>query len=576
MNNGYQAIADEYFDLIASDSNQCVFLGIDKDLDRLPDPSEERIRSTAEKCRILLEKIDRTDTDNLTFDEKLDLKIAGLAVGFLLNKNTRLCNGRPEYQQLPMAGEEITYGIFCIFINDPRPASIRLNDILGRVRDIPGYLAKYADRLEKPVARWAKIDLEMVGEIPGFLKTLKNWGEKEEYSKLKELERAIEHAETSIGEYMRILKAMPKTNEFAVGYEEMCRIIRLRGIRQTPEELRLMAARFIGETKEQLDAITARLVAKYSLPESSDHKNVHRFLNEKFRVSLKEGAIESVLDRYQTHNERILEFVQSRKLFPIPKSQDMQVIRTPPFMEPTLPAGAMMPPPPFREGKRVSTVYLTLKEDQLDEHTELGIPIMMIHEGIPGHHLHLATAGQNRSLFRKTFDAADQAEGWATMMEDYMLDVGYMEELKEECRFSAKREISRLAARVAIDLYFMSGEVEYLDIGLGLRYDSDDVFANAAKLLKEVTGFTDGRVQAELNWYSYERGYPLSYLTGNRLVWELKNDLKAAQKGKMERLELDRTFHKIFLEAGNVPVALLRELFEHKGLLSSDVDRSEE
>ena len=43
--------------------------------------------------------------------------------------------------------------------------------------------------------------------------------------------------------------------------------------------------------------------------------------------------------------------------------------------------------------------------------------------------------------------------------------------------------------------------------------------------VNEATGFTDGRVQAELNWYSSEQGYPLSYLTGNRLVWQLKEDI---------------------------------------------------
>ena len=564
----YSTIANEYLELICEDSNVRVFLGIDRELHCLPDPSMERIERTVAKERTLLKKIDRVSSDTLSFDEQLDLKIARLAIGLSLNGNTRLCNGRPEIHQLPTAGEEISNGIFCIFTNDPRPAHDRLHDILGRIRDIPDYLASLAARLDRPVGRWAKIDREMTGEIPGFLKTVLQWAEEVQYPASAEMKRAIESAETSIAEYLRTLKKMPTIASFAVGREEMERIVRLRGILKTPEELHRIASQFIDSTKRQLDAISTRLIAKYGLPASSSHQDIQAFLNEKFRVSLKEGAIESVLESYQVHKEGILQFVRDRDLFPILENQDMKIVKTPVFMEPVLPAGAMMPPPPFRKGEKISTVYLTLKEEQLDEHTELGIPVMMMHEGIPGHHLQLATAGQNPSLFRKTFDAADQAEGWATMLEDYMLDIGYMGTLTDECRFVAKREISRLAARVAIDLYFMSGDTGYLDIGLGLRYDADDAFANAAKLLKEVTGFTDGRVQAELNWYSLERGYPLSYLAGNRLVWELKNDLAAAWKGKREGFELDRMFHKVFMEAGSLPVALLREVFIHRGLLN--------
>ena len=91
---------------------------------------------------------------------------------------------------------------------------------------------------------------------------------------------------------------------------------------------------------------------------------------------------------------------------------------------------------------------------------------MMIHEGIPGHHLQLATASTHPSIVRRHFEAMEHAEGWTTMLEDYMLDQGYMGELTDEARFSGKRDISRLGARTAIDLFFMSGNKDFLDLGL--------------------------------------------------------------------------------------------------------------
>ena len=184
---------------------------------------------------------------------------------------------------------------------------------------------------------------------------------------------------------------------------------------------------------------------------------------------------------------------------------------------------------------------------------------MMIHEGIPGHHLQLASAAEHSSYIRRISSFNEFSEGWTTMLEDYMLDIGYCEELKDELRFNGKREIARLAARVAIDLYFMSGDKSYLEIGVDCDFSSDDPFENAALLLQTVTGFSDARVKGEISWYSQERGYPLSYLTGNYLTWQLKEKF-AAKHPELTEFDLDRKFHKQFLEAGNMSLALFEKV----------------
>jgi uncharacterized protein (DUF885 family) len=227
----------------------------------------------------------------------------------------------------------------------------------------------------------------------------------------------------------------------------------------------------------------------------------------------------------------------------------------------------MISPAPFREGVRTSIVYLTLAEGRVGEHTKLDIPMMMVHEGIPGHHLQLATASMHPSTIRRHADFMDHGEGWTTMLEDYMLDVGFHPEVADEMRFVSKRDIARIGARVAIDLFFMTGERDFLDVGVDADIANPDPFVAAASLLAAVTDFSPGRIQSELNSYSLERGYPLSYLTGNHLVWELKRDVATAQRGKLEGLALDRVFHRTYLESGNMPVRLLRRVFEHQGLL---------
>ena len=292
------------------------------------------------------------------------------------------------------------------------------------------------------------------------------------------------------------------------------------------------------------------------------------FLAKKYRVELPNSKVEDILKYYEDARDDILAFIKERKLFPVLENQDMKIIRTPSFMAPSIPAGAMLPPPAFREGVRTSMVYLTLSEELVDEHTALSIPGMMVHEGIPGHHLQLATASTHKSIIRRHVEANEHAEGWTTMLEDYMLDVGYMAELADEVRFCGKRDLSRIGARVAIDLFFMTGDKKYLDVGIDCDLSSDDPFVAAGNLLEAVTGFVPGRVQAELNWYSQERGYPLSYLTGNRIVWEMKEEMAKTQAGKLEGQDLDRRFHELYLHSGNMPLPYLRRVLVHEKLLS--------
>jgi uncharacterized protein (DUF885 family) len=120
---------------------------------------------------------------------------------------------------------------------------------------------------------------------------------------------------------------------------------------------------------------------------------------------------------------------------------------------------------------------------------------------------------------------------------------------------------------VAIDLFFMTGDRGYLDIGVECDLSTGDPFEAAGNLLGAVTGFTSEHVQGELNWYSQERGYPLSYLAGNHLAWALKADVIEANRGKLDGRELDRSFHETYLESGNMPLSFLRRVFAERGLI---------
>ena len=290
-----------------------------------------------------------------------------------------------------------------------------------------------------------------------------------------------------------------------------------------------------------------RLVTKYKLEKSTSAAQLQEFLAEKFAVEF--NSFEDIIERYKKEQLLLMTWLKEKNLFPIFEDQSLTIMQTPKYLQPTIPAGAMLCPLGLREGTRRSIIYLTLKENNLAEHTELSIPNMMIHEGIPGHHLQLATATTHRSLIRRIMPCNDLAEGWTTMLEDYMLDQGYKSELADELRFCAKRGIARLGARVAIDLFFMSGNKKYLEVGIDIDTSIDDPFKLAGSLLAKVTGFVPDRIQGELNWYSQESGYPMSYLIGNHLMLELKKNYLENVKND------DYSFHEFILSQGKMPLS---------------------
>ena len=567
----FTAIELKFKSFVLSDPETSMSLGEVEFLGLLGDPSLAALKSDTDAAKEIIGFIESCQSSD--FDQNLDLDLMARYLKQQVFFSELKQGGELQRCRKPGGVDGISAGIFQLFVNDDRSAADRLSNILSRLLQAPKYLETEAAVITQPIKRWLDIEIEQAEGLPGLFDTIYNWAVQESFESLTELQQAIDECNLALSNYVTDLLSRNTITDFVIGEEKVLEILALRNIHQTPKQLATMAKDFMAETQSLLSDLEVKLQDKYKLPATTTQEELHEFLNNKFAAKIKGGDISSILDIYSEQIESINKFISNNQLFEIPATQSIKILQTPSFLEPVIPAGAMWPPLALREGSKTSLVYLTLKDDQLAEHTELGIPVMMIHEGIPGHHLQFATAAHHPSFIRRIFSANEHAEGWTTMLEDYMLDVGYIDaELVDEVRFIAKREMSRLVARVGIDLYFMTGNQDYLNVGLDLGFEkngySDDVFENAAKLLKTATGFTDGRVQAELNWYSTEQSYPLSYLTGNRMVWKMKGEVLEQNLKQLSEIELDKAFHKVYLQSGCMPVNSLRSIFVDEGYLT--------
>ena len=564
MADSWTSFVADYKALQTTDPNERLLLGLLDGIGSLPDPSLAHAAVMAERARALLARLDTLPPAD-DFDESLDRDLARLMLRSRVHRASYTWGGRTSLQREPQAGDAIGEPLFLMMINDPRPTAERLSDVTTRLEQVPGFLDAMLARLDEPLARWRDIDVQVVEGLPMLFATVRAWAAEEAWDGTDRLGVACATAREALDRYTAALKEMPTTEDLHVGAAIADEIVRNSGIDMTLPELHAMARDYLARLWTDMEALRDVLAPDYGLPAGVDLAELHDVLNRTHAVALPEpDRLESILDVYQAERAKISAFIRDNDLFPMPEQEDMLILRTPGFLQPQIPAGAMMAPPPLRDGVPTSVVYLTLTEDRLDSHTELGIPMMMVHEGIPGHHLQLAWAALHPSFIRSTYDCPHHAEGWTTMLEDYIVDAGFHIAHPQAARFSNLRDIARIGARVVIDLFFMTGDRHYLEVGIDFDRSLEDPFALAASLLRAVTGFSEARAQAELNWYSARRGYPLSYLTGNHLVWGLKRDLEAKNGASVE---LDRTFHDVYLRSGNMPLTMLRRVFEHRGLV---------
>lgn len=560
----FDVYKDKLFDFLSSDPNFCAENGIDKLLGDLPDPGKNRRITNQGKLLMFKNTLKKIDKSLLNIDEQVDYELILLILEQYRLSYELEIDEVPQSMRMPKATSIISEPLFLFYMNDYRNPKLRLVNIISRINKIPEFLTSYKRNIKSPVGRWTQMELDSIAGLSDLFSSIRQWALEVEFKNLQLLDSAILKASSAINLYRDFLVNVEKSTNIFLGHKQMIEVLNSRGINLCAQELHKIAIDFSQRNKNEVESLRVKLCLKYELSSSTSSQELQEFLNTKFRVKRVGEGFEYILQRYEREKEKLSSFVEEKSLFPIMDEQDIVIMDTPSFMKPSIPAGAMLAPLPMRKGVRKSLVYLTLDESLIDEHTEISIPGMMIHEGIPGHHLQLSWASMNKSFIRRIMPSNDLSEGWTTMLEDYMLDIGYIDELVDEVRFVSKRDISRIGARVAIDLYFMSGDKKYLEIGYNCDFSSEDPFENAANLLKAQTGFTDSRVRAEVNWYSQESGYPLSYLVGNHLLWKIKNKYNQKYHHSRSEQDVDLEFHKKFLEAGNMPLSILEKLLIDK------------
>jgi uncharacterized protein (DUF885 family) len=304
---------------------------------------------------------------------------------------------------------------------------------------------------------------------------------------------------------------------------------------ETPDELEAMGQEVLEQTKAELEK-----VAKAIEPEVPWFELVER-------LKAHHPPRDRLVEVYAEEVAKARQFVVDKNLATIPEGEQLRVVETPPFERATTPYAAYMSPAPF-DAQSEGLFYVTpvdpkeppeVQEDRLRGHCSFALPITVIHEAYPGHHLQLSVAARLPSKVRKVFGNNLFVEGWALYCEELMWEQGYTDDLR--VRLFQLKDLVWRAVRVIVD------------VGLHCKGMS---FVEAVQWLVQEAHLERANAEAEVRRYTASPTQPLSYLTGKQAILQLREEVQRREGNQFSL----RRFHDRLLQAGGLPMPLVREL----------------
>jgi len=425
---------------------------------------------------------------------------------------------------------------FLLGRSDRSPAE-KARALAGRLEDVPALLDDARATLVEPVRVFVETALRvnegglaLVREVGTALPGVAP-------ADARRLAAAAEGAAAALAGFAHDLERWLESasDQFALGEEDFNFHLHYEhALRDTAPEL----WRYGLHLKEEVEADLSRRAARLNGGGGKRWQDVA----DRLRADHPPAA--ALVASYAEEMRRARDFVATRGLAAIPDAP-LDVVPTPAFMRPIIPFAAYDSPGAY-SSDRTGWFYVTLPDPRLPaaaqerilrDHCRHELAVTALHEGYPGHHLHLVHAQAQRSDTRKNVWTPLTVEGWALYCEDMMGEEGFYR--SEEEQFFQRVNLLWRATRVL------------LDVGLHTR---GMTFSQAVEQFVTELHVDRANAEAEVRRYCAEPAQPLSYAVGRREILELRQDFRAARGAGFTL----RGFHDSLLRYGGLPVALIR------------------
>ena len=294
----------------------------------------------------------------------------------------------------------------------------------------------------------------------------------------------------------------------------------------TPEEIHQLGLSEVARIRTEMEAVKAEVGFEGDLLAFFDHVRTHAPL-------MPFDDPQQVIDNFNAIHQRVIPKVN--ELFSLQPKTPFEVRRTEAFREASASAeynsGSL-------DGTRPGIFYVPIRDvATYNVHQDEDL---FLHEAIPGHHFQISLQQENTALpsFRKNLWYSAYGEGWALYTESLGKELGLYEDPYQYFGMLAA-EMHR-AIRLVVDTgLHAKGWTREHAIQYSLENESE----------------SEVKITSEIERYMANPGQALSYKIGQLKIRELR---AKAETSLGENFDI-REFHRVVLESGCIPLALLEE-----------------
>ncbi len=376
--------------------------------------------------------------------------------------------------------------------------------IASRLAKLPAYLDGAADLLERPVPLWRETAQSSVAGAPALFDAIREPLSATGKIKPKRLEMLLENAASAFKRYGKRVSrlAAGKPRDFSLGRERFEALMRERlGWDLTASEALAYGRTLVARIEQEMASEAAKLA-----PGKRPRDILERAASDWM------PARGDLLSEYIHETARVADDFRRADIVSFPLGDELLVKPVPDFFRHQFPTAAYSSPGCY-DPKQIGVFWVndlsltraTPKERAAEIAQHFGLPATCAHEAYPGHHLQFCAANRHPSRVRRWFAHSVFYEGWTLWCEQMAVDHGVNQD--PTARLNLLHDALWRAHRILVDCGLHAGELDY---------------DGAVKHLMKHLGFTRGRAEGDVNWYTAAPTVPMSYLIGKMEVVRLK------------------------------------------------------
>ena len=534
------ALSEEFVEIVCRlDPVAATAMGIHDYDERYPDDSPAGFEERREWLRDISARLDQVDVSTLSHTQQVDRTLLRSRIDtmrFPLETPTACARNPVVFTERAMRG------LFLLMERPFAPLDERKEVLLARMLAIPEYLEGARESLGDVPPVFADLARELNVTGPAYVDEVARVLERRFPAETERIEHAAGRARVGFSRFQDFLeRELPKMTRgtHAIGEDALNDLLRR-------EYLLEMDAR-------QIEALGVEHVAKTRETLVAEAKRIDPFRDWQRQLAdakARHPAAPRVREAYAKEVERARRFVADKKIAPLPDGR-LEVIDTPVFERIFVPYASYLAPGPF-DHDQTGVFYVTpvdmagSREEQMEQlagHCSASIPLVVLHETWPGHHLQWQLAHQASSRLRQLSSDMCFVEGWALYCEEMMWEQGFFPE--PATRLVQLRDLLFRACRCVIDVRLQSGR---MTVDEAIEYLVNEAMIEPVNARREVRRYVMAPAQ------------PLSFLVG-------KLELLAIRDSAM-RLYGDRfslhDFHAGLLKGGALPLRLVRQEVEER------------